>query len=118
MRELYIKYDYIKTDYEKTLEINTKCDFLFYSKWKKQYDEKTVYKLIERFYENANIEARKSGIGIHSLRSSMSTYLHSKGVALDTVIKLLGHIDKEIQNLYVYADKKKLKKLPKIFENV
>lgn len=115
-RCIYIKYNYIKNDYEKSLEFNQKCEFLFYTKDFKQYEEKSVYTLIDRFYRNANIDS--TNLGIHALRSSFATYLHSKGVSLDTVITLLGHVDNEVQNLYVYPNNDGLKKIPKLFENL
>lgn len=117
-RYVYIKYDFIKADYEKTLELNKNCEYLFYSKFNDVYEEKTVYKLVERFYNNADINAKKLGLGVHSLRSSFAIYLHSKGVALDTVITLLGRVDDEVKTLYLYVVEDKIKKIPKLFENI
>jgi site-specific recombinase XerD len=113
-RFICIKYDYIKEDYEKTLELNSYCDWLFYSRENKQYEQKATYNLVKRFYKHAGVEEH----GIHGLRTSWATYLHSKGVSLDIVIILLGHISDEVQNLYVYADKQNINKIPNLLENI
>lgn len=113
-RFVCIKYDYIKEDYEKTLELNTYCDWLFYSRDNKQYEQKATYNLIKRFYKHAGVEEH----GIHGLRTSWATYLHSKGVSLEIVILLLGHISDEVQNLYVYADNKNITNIPNLLENI
>jgi len=113
-RHVYINYRYIKTEYEKTLELNKECEYLFYSRDNKQYGDKSVYNLIKRFYANANIET----LDTHSLRRSWATYLHSKGVKLDDIITLLGHLEDDIHELYVYSDKKNISNVPKLFENL
>lgn len=113
-RHVCIKYDYIKEDYEKTLELNEYCEWLFYSREHKQYEQKATYNLVKRFYKHAGLEDS----GIHTLRASWATYLHSRGVSLDVIITLLGHIDEEIQNLYVYADNANVKNIPNLLENI
>jgi len=115
-RNVFIRYSYIQDDYEKTVELNKDCDYLFYTRDNKPYEEQTIYTLVNRFYKNAGIESKN--LGINALRYSWPVYLWSKGISVDTIIGLLGKIDIEIQDLYLNHTVASVKKMPIFFKSI
>lgn len=113
-RFVYIKYDYIKEEYENSLKYNIITNYLFYTRTHYQYSSKGIYKTLQSFYVNSNIDSSK--YDSHTLRKSYISLLHARGVPLDVVTLLLGRIDEDMQNIYLRSEVKHSKKVPKLFK--
>jgi len=115
-RFVYVNYDLIKKEYEgsEAERGETPCEYLFYSREKKQYAENTIYDLVKRFYANSDVDT--SNLDTHGLRRSWATYLYSKGVDFDTISKVLGHTEKESSEFYIFASKQSFKDIADVLE--
>lgn len=115
-RFVYVNYELIKKEYEgsEAERGDTQCEYLFYSREKKQYAENTIYDLVKRFYANSDVDT--SNLDTHGLRRSWATYLYSKGVDFDTISKVLGHTKKESSEFYIFASKQSFKDIADVLE--
>ena len=115
-RFVYVNYELIKKEYEgsEAERGDTPCEYLFYSREKKQYAENTIYDLVKRFYANSDVDT--SNLDTHGLRRSWATYLYSKGVDFDTISKVLGHTEKESSEFYIFASKQSFKDIADVLE--
>ncbi|WP_294966910.1 tyrosine-type recombinase/integrase [Sulfurimonas sp.] len=119
-RFAHVSYDLIKKEYEAYLAAReTECKYLFYNRDNKQYADNTIYDLVKRVFA----KAKEVGIDItnldtHGLRRSFATYLHSRGVAFDTISIILGHSDKESSEFYIFASKKSFTQARELLDDI
>lgn len=117
-RFIYVNYKLIQKEHEGSEENlgQNPCEYLFYTREKKQYAENTIYDLVQRFYANSNVDT--SNLDTHGLRRSWATYLYSKGVPFNTISKVLGHTEKESSEFYIFASKKSFKDIAISLEEI
>jgi site-specific recombinase XerD len=117
-RYSFIQYDLIKDEYEAELEYrkeNNICDFLFYTKLHKQYAEKTLYDIVDRYLKNGEIYQPMDS---HGLRRSFGSYLLARGVDYKVISELLGHDDEESTEFYAFASKKSFREVRDLVEEM
>ena len=90
---VYINYDTIKNNYEIVLnEKNTEIDFLFYNRKEIQYAEKSMYDIVNRFFNNADIKKPYSS---QQMKRSNISMLLKKGIKPKYVSMILALNEKE-----------------------
>jgi len=116
-RFVYILFDLIKNDYEEYQRIkkekNHNTEYLFYTRTNEMFSDKRIYDIVKLFNDNT---LKIPNLSPHVLRKSMSSYLHFKGIPLESISKILGHSQEETIEFYVFATKEKDREVPDLFK--
>lgn len=72
---------------------------------------KTFSNIVNEALESAGIDAKGRHHGLHSLRHSLATLLHSKETPINQIADILGHSTSQSTMTYIWSDIERLRKV-------